>query len=422
MRQISPSKSSLALAMAAAVAILVGLTACDQAPAPTPTNTAAPAADTDRAPAAPTAVDDTRFAPIEVAAREEIDAQHFPGAVVLVGHQGRVVYRQAFGQRCLEPQPQSMTEDTIFDLSSLTKVVATTTAIMQLSDSGLLNIDATVAKYWPEFAQNGKDCLTLRQLLTHTSGLRVEINPRAHWSNYQEAMEVIAADRLLRPPGTEFRYGDVNFIALGEVVRRVSGQRLDVYCAKKIFKPLGMRQTSFNPPKNWQARIAPCNVLNSRLRWGEVQDPISYRLGGVAGHSGIFSSADDLAVFAQMLLNGGENRGRRILSSGAVAAITKAQGISAGSIRRGLGWDMQSPFSKEFNASFPAESFGHTGYTGTSIWIEPRSKTYLIILTNRLHPSGRGQVKSLRAKIAAAVAAAVPMGPAAGVSDVGAKN
>jgi CubicO group peptidase (beta-lactamase class C family) len=153
-----------------------------------------------------------------------------------------------------------------------------------------------------------------------------------------------------------------------------------------------------------------------------VQDPISFRLGGVAGHSGVFSTAADLAVFAQMLLDGGESRGRRILSSGAVAVITKPQGTMEGSIRRGLGWDIQSPFSKEFNASFPAESFGHTGYTGTSIWIEPRSKTYLIILTNRLHPRGKGQAKSLRAKVAAAVAAAVPMGPPAGVSDLGGKN
>ena len=222
-------------------------------------------------------------------------------------------------------------------------------------------------------------------------------------------------DRPLHPPGTGFRYSDVNFIVLGEVVRRVSGQQLDAYCTEKIFKPLKMRQTSFCPPDTWQARTAPCNVVNGHLQWGEVQDPIAYRLGGVAGHAGVFSTADDLAVFAQMLLDGGEGRGERILSRKAVAAMTNPQNTAESVIRRGLGWDIKSPLSKEFNASFPAGSFGHTGYTGTSIWIDPRSQTYLIILTNRLHPAGKGQVKTLRAKIAAAVAAAVPMGSPAGV-------
>ncbi len=410
--------ASPALLALTAVVIFVGLTSCDEAPPPSP-KAAAPVTRRESAPAASTVPDDQCFAPIDLAAREEIEAGHIPGAVVLVGHQGQIVYRKAFGQRSLEPRPQSMTVDTIFDLASLTKVVATTTAIMQLSDRGLLNIDDRVAKYWPEFGQNGKAGLTLRQLLTHTSGLRVEINPRAHWSDYQGALEAIAVDRLFKPPGTEFRYSDVNFIVLGEIVRRVSGQPLDVYCTEKIFTPLQMWQTSFKPPRNWQARIAPCNVQKGRLRWGAVQDPTAYRLGGVAGHAGVFSTADDLAVFAQMVLDGGESRGERILSLGAVVAMTTPQGIAGSPILRGLGWDIQSSFTQEFNASFPAGSFGHTGYTGASIWIEPRSRTYLIILTNRLHPRGKGRARPLRAKVAAAVAAAVPMGPAAGVPELG---
>jgi CubicO group peptidase (beta-lactamase class C family) len=403
-------KSSQTVIAVIAAVICFGLTACEQVPAPHSKIAAAPAASKE--------VDDPRFALIAVGAQEEIDAEHIPGALVLVGHSGRVVYRKAFGQRCIEPEPQPMTVDTIFDLASLTKVVATTTAIMQLSDGGLLHLNDPVSKYWPEFGQNGKATLTLRQLLTHTSGLRVQINPRAHWSDYHGALEAIAADPPLHPPGTEFRYSDVNFIVLGEIVRRVSGQDLDVYCAEKIFKPLKMWQTSFNPPGTWQALIAPCNVVKGLLRWGEVQDPTAYRLGGVAGHAGVFSTADDLAVFAQMLLDGGKSRGKRILSRKAVAAMTKPEKIAGCVTRRGLGWDIQSPLSKEFNASFPAGSFGHTGYTGGSIWIEPRSKTYLIILTNRLHPHGKGQAKPLGAKIAAAVAAAVPMGPPAGVLDV----
>jgi serine-type D-Ala-D-Ala carboxypeptidase len=305
--------------------------------------------------------------------------------------------------------------DTIFDIASLTKVVATTTAIMQLWDAGLLNIDDPVAKYWPEFVQNDKAPLTLRQLLTHTSGLREGINPRARWSSYREALKAIAVDQPLHPPSTEFRYSDVNFIVLGEIASRVSGQHLDRYCTEKIFQPLNLRRTSFKPPKAWQAHIAPCNVIDGCLRWGKVQDPVAYRFGGVAGHSGVFSTAGDLAIFAQMLLDGGESRGRRVLSREALAAMTKPQGIAGSSIRRCLGWDIKSPYSKEFNAFFPEGSFGHTGYTGTSIWIEPGSQTYLIILTNRLHPAGKGHDKPLRAKIAKVVTAAVSMEPPAGV-------
>ncbi len=411
-----------ALLTLAGAIILAGLTACGQAPPPESTNAPAPATSAERASAASVEVDDPRFAPIAAVAQEEIETGHLPGAVVLVGHQGRVVYRQAFGQRCLEPRPQAMTVDTIFDIASLTKVVATTTAIMQLSDQGLLRIDDPVVKYWPEFGQNGKDVITLRQLLTHTSGLREDINPRARWSNYPGALEAIAMDRPLHPPATEFRYSDVNFIILSEVVHRVSGQYLDAYCTKKIFKPLGMRHTSFNPPKSWRDRIAPCNVLNGHLRWGQVQDPIAYRLGGVAGHSGVFSTADDLALFAQMVLNGGSGPTERIMSNEAVAAMTKAQPIEGTKIIRGLGWDLQSTFTQEFNAAFPAGSFGHTGYTGVSMWIDPGSKTYLIILTNRLHPHGKGRARPLRGKVAAALAAAVPMGTPAGVPDLSMNN
>jgi CubicO group peptidase (beta-lactamase class C family) len=387
--------------------LLIGLTACGQAPQPDSRKAATPKASAK--------VDDSCFAAIAAAAREEIDAGHIPGAVVLVGRCGRVIYSRAFGQRCVEPGPRPMTVNTIFDIASLTKVVATTTAIMQLSDSGRLNINDPVAHYWPEFGQNGKDAITLRQLLTHTSGLRAEINPRARWTDYQGALEAIAVDHPLHAPGSEFRYSDVNFIVLGEIVRRVSGQPLEVFCAQKIFTPLKMQRTSFKPPAAWLLRIAPCNVIKGCLRWGEVQDPTSYRLGGVAGHAGVFSTAADLAVFAQMLLDGGESRGERILSRKAVAAMTKPQIPEGIIIRHGLGWDIQSAYSKEFNASFPVGSYGHTGYTGTSIWIEPRSQTYLIILTNRLHPRGKGQIKPLRAKIAGAVAAAVPMGPPAGI-------
>ncbi len=359
-------------------------------------------------PKIPDEVDSPRLARIAQVANQEIAAGNTPGAVILVGNQGRVVYKKGFGLRTSVPHPQPMTTDTVFDLASMTKVVATTTAVMQLVDAGRLRLDDPAAKYWPEFAANGKGGITIRQLMMHTSGLRAEVNSHGGWSGYEGAMAAIAGDRPIHPPGTAFHYSDANFISLGIIVHRVSGQPLDVYCAKHIFGPMGLKDTSFRPRQALQLRIAPCDI-----RCGQVQDPTAYRMGGVAGNAGVFATADDLAVFAQMILDGGQCRGRRILSPEAVAAMTKGQGVPGSSTRRGLGWDIRSPYSRIFNASFPAGSFGHTGYTGTSIWIEPRSKTYLIILTNRLYPNGRGQVKALRAKTAAAVAAALPMGPPA---------
>ncbi len=404
----------IAVAAAVSLTCLAGCGHVPPAPAPPPAARMAPAPEVPAPPPLAPEVDARRFARIEAVAKQEIGAGHIPGAVILVGHRGRIVYRRAFGQRCLEPRPQPMTPDTIFDIASLTKVVATTTAVMQLNDAGRLSLDAPAAKYWPEFAQGGKGRITLRQLLTHTSGLRADVNPRCRWSGCEGALAAIAADRPVHPPGTRFHYSDANFIVLGEMVHRVSGLPLDVYCAKEIFGPLGLRDTSFKPPPALKARMAPCDVQNGSLRCGEVQDPTSYRMGGVAGHAGVFSTADDLAVLAQMLLDGGVSRGRRILSPAAVAAMTKPQGLPGNATRRGLGWDIRSPYSKDFNAAFPPGSFGHTGYTGTSIWIDPGSQTFLIILTNRLHPGGRGQVKALRAQTAAAVAAALPLGAPAG--------
>jgi len=359
---------------------------------------------------------DPRLSRIDSVVRQEIALGRFPGAVILVGHKGKIVYRKGFGNRAILPRWQPMTEDTIFDLASLTKVVATTTAIMQLVDKKALRLDAPVAKYWPEFAQNGKRGITIRQLMTHTSGLRPDVNPRVRWRGYEGAVAAIAEDRPKRPPGTSFRYSDANFIALGEVVHRVSGLPLDVYCKQKIFKPLGMRHTSFRPPTNWQARIAPSDIQGDRLRWGEVHDPTANRMGGVAGNAGVFSTVDDLAIFAQMLIDKGASQGKRLLSARAVATLKKPNRIPGSATQRGLGWDIRSPYSKAHNASFPKGSFGHTGYTGTSMWIDPKSETFLIILTNRLHPNGRGRVRPLRARVAAVVATVVRMGPPARVA------
>jgi uncharacterized protein YbbC (DUF1343 family)/CubicO group peptidase (beta-lactamase class C family) len=404
------------------ILLLIVFPACKSVRPPKPTVVKPPPPPTELARPAPTphalpVVPDSRYARIDSVARQEIALGGFPGAVILVGHQGKVVYRKAFGFRCITPQREPMTENTIFDLASLTKVVATTTAMMQLVDAGRVNLDAPVCKYWPEFGCNGKSQITIRQLMTHTSGLRADVNPRVHWIGYEGAIAAIANDHPVGSPGCNFQYSDANFIAVGEVVRRVSHEPLDVYCKQKVFRPLGMRHTSYRPPGSWQALIAPEGYYHNRLLWGEVQDPTANRMGGVAGNAGVFSTVDDLAIFVQMLINGGTIQGKRILSAKAVATMTKPYHVPGSYIERGLGWDIESPYSKDHNCAFPKGSFGHTGYTGTSIWVDPRSQTFLIILTNRLHPDNRGQVRRLRARVAETVARVAHMGPPARVAD-----
>ncbi len=393
---------------AALAIILVCLASCARvAPPPEPevrvTPPPEPVPRVEPLPALPR-VEDPRLARLDAVIKQEIAAGHTPGAVVLVGHQGKIVYRKAFGSRALTPQVLPLTPDAIFDLASLTKVVATAPAVMQLVDAGRLRLEDPAAKYWPEFGANGKRGITVKQLLTHTSGLRADVKG----SGNAGTLAALAGDHPINPPGTSFHYSDANFIALGEIVRRVSGLPLDAYCAQKLFRPLGMRDTRFQPGRAQSSRLVPTDV-----RWGEVHDPIAYRLGGVAGNAGVFATADDLALYCQMFLENGQLRGRRVLSPAAVAAMIKPYSLPGNATRRGLGWDMLSPYSRVFTAAFPAGSFGHTGYTGTSLWLDPRSRTFLIILTNRLHPNGRGNVKSLRAKAAAAVAAALNLGPAA---------
>ena len=346
------------------------------------------------------------FSGIADAVLGEIAAGHTPGAVILVGQRGKAVFRQAFGNQMLEPQ-QPMTVGTVFDLASLTKVVATAPAILQLADQGRLRLDDPVAQHWPEFGRNGKAAITLRQLLTHFSGLRIGMDDSQPWSGRDGALQVIADGRPVAQPGSRFSYSDVDFIVLGEVVRRVSGLDLDAYAARHIFAPLGMRDTGFNPGPGLRDRIAPSDVVQGQLRWGQVQDPIAWRMGGVAGHAGLFSTADDLALFATMIGNGGVAGSTRILSPGAVRAMTSPQGPPSSPVLRGLGWDIRSAYSDDFSPWFSGTSFGHTGYTGTSLWIDPALQGFEIILTNRLHPDGRGQVRALRSRVSQLAAAAL---------------
>jgi len=340
------------------------------------------------------ALREEQMAPISEIARKAIQAGKIPGAVILIGHEGKIIYRQVFGLSALKPKKIPMTIHTIFDLASLTKVVATSTAVMQLVENGKLNLEAPVAKYWPEFKGSGKEEITVRDVLTHYSGLRPALDLKPHWSGYVAALRMIEEEKPLSPPGTNFIYSDINFIILGELVWRVSGEPLDAYCAEHIFRPLEMDDTGFKPSSDFRSRIAPTEYQNGKgkMLWGEVHDPIACNMGGVAGHAGLFSTADDLAIFAQMVLDGGRRKNVQILTPLTVKNMTTPQSPPDKMPLRGLGWNIDSSLASE-------GSYGHKGFTGTGIWIDPVSNTYVIILTNRVHPNGKGKVESLRTKI-----------------------
>jgi uncharacterized protein YbbC (DUF1343 family)/CubicO group peptidase (beta-lactamase class C family) len=321
------------------------------------------------------------------------------GGVLLVGHNGRVVYRKAFGWRTLEPQREPMTADTIFDLASLTKCIATTTAILKLVQDGRISLNDPVALYLPEFAQNGKHDITIRELLTHYSGLPPDLDLQKPWNGGGAAFTMAMALKPSDPPGARFVYSDINFEVLGFVVEKVSGESLRDFATNKIFKPLGMKDTSFLPPDKWLPRIAPTerDEHGTMLR-GVVHDPTARRMGGIAGHAGLFSSADDLAIFAQDLLTG-----FTVLSPATVEKMSTPQQPPNAASLRGLGWDIDSPFSTNRGELLPVGSFGHTGFTGTSLWIDPVTGTYIILLTNAVHPHIVKSVVSLRTRVATAV-------------------
>ena len=342
----------------------------------------------------------------------EVQLGNFPGAVVLIGQQDQVVYRRAFGYRALEPQKIAMTEDTIFDLASLTKPIATTTAVMQLVEQAKIDLDQPVARYWSEFGVNGKSEIRVRDLLKHSSGFRAGLNGKSSWSGYSDALKQVLAQKLVLPPGKTFLYSDINFIALGELVARVSGLSLDQYCARWIFGKLAMKDTGFKPSASEYSRIAPTTYLNGTLLQGEVHDPTAYKMGGVSGHAGLFSTADDLAILAQMLLNGGTVNGAEILKLASIKEMTARQQPVNDTGWWGLGWEIAPLFNSDPNEPVPVNSFGHSGYTGTSIWIDPDSKLYVILLTNRVHPRGAGDVKPLRSGVLRSITAVLGQGSA----------
>jgi uncharacterized protein YbbC (DUF1343 family)/CubicO group peptidase (beta-lactamase class C family) len=329
-----------------------------------------------------------------------------PGAVLLIGHDGQVVYRKAYGERALIPAREAMTVDTIFDAASLTKVIATTSAVMKLFDQGKIRLNDPVTNYLPEF-QGGHSEITIRNLMTHFSGLRPDLDLQPVWSGYDAGIHRALIDKPVRGPGLRFVYSDINFILMGEIVHRLSGQTLAAFARENIFEPLGMRETMFQPPASLTARIAPTEIdpaTGQPLR-GVVHDPTARYMGGIAGDAGLFTTADDLAKFAEMMIARGEANGTRIFSAPTVEKFTTPQSPADQPILRGLGWDIDSSFSSNRGDLFPIGSYGHTGFTGTSIWIDPFSKSYVILLTNFVHPHRGKSLTSLRGRVATIAAA-----------------
>jgi uncharacterized protein YbbC (DUF1343 family)/CubicO group peptidase (beta-lactamase class C family) len=354
---------------------------------------------------------------IEPTIRQAISEKKLPGAVVLVGRRDRIIYDKAIGNRALVPAAEPMTLDTIFDLASLTKVVATTTSIMILVEEGKIRLSDRVSSFIPGFERYGKADITVRHLMTHLSGLRPDVDLGDAWEGYDTAISIALEEVPTGPPGERFVYSDINYFLLGDIVRRVSGQTLDRFSHDRIFAPLGMNDTTFLPSATLRGRIAPtepctplgwpCEAAGSTMLRGIVHDPTARRMGGVAGHAGLFSTAADLSVFCRMLLDGGVYRGTRILSPLTVAKMTTPATTSADRNVRGLGWDIDSVYSSNRGELLPIGSFGHTGFTGTSLWIDPVTGMYVVFLSNRVHPDGKGDVTPLRARVATIAASVV---------------
>jgi uncharacterized protein YbbC (DUF1343 family)/CubicO group peptidase (beta-lactamase class C family) len=355
-------------------------------------------------------VDGNQLQRIDEVVEKAIGKGEMPGCVVLIGHDGGIVFRKAYGQRQIEPTPEPMTVDTVFDLASLTKPVATATSVMLLVERGKVLLGEPVATYLPEFGQNGKSEITVEQLLTHQSGL-IPDNPLGDYEHgSEEAWQRIWKLKPQGEPGSKFIYSDVNFLVLGKLVETVSGKPLAEFAKENIYAPLGMTETGFLPEKELRQRAAPSEQRDGAWLKGEVHDPRSALLGGVAGHAGLFSTAEDLAVYAQMMLGKGYYSGTTVLSPQTVADMTRARTIDGR--QRALGWDVRTSYSINRGNLLSPRAFGHGGFTGTAMWIDPELKLFVIFLSNRLHPDGEGTVNPLAGRIGNIAAAALRIPPA----------
>jgi serine-type D-Ala-D-Ala carboxypeptidase len=319
--------------------------------------------------------------------------EHIPGAVIGVTTAEKTIYKQSFGYSHYG-EKLKMTEETIFDLASLTKVTATLPSILQLLDQGEIELDDPVSYYLPEFMRDHQD-ITIKHLLTHSSGFQPEIKFHLHNIKVSETINTIAQIKEKKSPGEEVIYSDLNYILLGKIVEKVTGMSLANYTTKNIIEPLGMKDTYFNPPKYEKERIAATEYIESLndYRWGEVHDENTFHFGGISGHAGLFSTLEDLALYARMILNGGLLNGRRILTSKSISLSTSSftQGLN---LNRGLGWELYK--SPSFSGQFLQDGFGHTGFTGTSIWFSKENNYSIILLTNRVHFGRETNISRMR--------------------------
>jgi uncharacterized protein YbbC (DUF1343 family)/CubicO group peptidase (beta-lactamase class C family) len=347
-----------------------------------------------------------KLAEMDTAITTAIAEEKCPGGVLWL-ERGADRYTKAYGRRAVVPKEEAMTEDTIFDAASLTKVVACTPAVMLLVDRGQLSLDDRVNQHLREFTGEGKDAVTIRHLITHTSGLRPGFSLRPEWTGTAAAIQIATAEKLASQPGEKLVYSDTGPILLGEIVRRVSGKPLDQFLQSELYGPLRMNDTGFNPPRAKLSRVAPTEVENGVPVRGVVHDPRARRMDGVAGHAGLFTTAADLARYARMMLNLGELEGVRVFKPETVKLMTSVQTPPNVTGRRGLGWDIDTGYSGPRGELFPLGSYGHTGWTGTSLWIDPFSKSFVIFLSNRNHPTEKGSVIALRRQLGTLAAQAI---------------
>ncbi len=359
---------------------------------------------------APTGMNAAKLARIDAIVQKDIADKKLPGAVVVVGHKGKIVYRKAFGKRALIPVTETMTVDTIFDAASLTKVVATSTSIMILIERGELRLTDTVGKFIPEIEDESAKRITIQQLLTHTSGYAPDFDLREKWTGRDGMLRALYTAKLRNPPGTRFVYSDIGFIVLAEIIEKITGRSVADFAFSDVFVHL----SRFAPTENIRGQqnylgssFDGDESAGSRILRGWVHDPTASRMFGVAGHAGLFTTADDLARYCQMILNGGVLDGKRILAASSVSRMTAPNVVSESGDARGLGWDMNTSFSSNRGEFFPLGSVGHTGFTGTGIWVDRVSQTFVVFMSNRVHPDGKGDVGPLRARVSTIVASAI---------------
>jgi CubicO group peptidase (beta-lactamase class C family) len=360
----------------------------------------------ERSEAAPT--DAQAFKAADAAIDRAIAAGQAPGAVLCAGRKSGIVYLKAYGHRAIEPDPVAMTDDTVFDLASLSKPIGCATSVMLLVERGRISVTDRVAKYLPAFAANGKADVTIEQLLLHRGGVIAD-NPMADYAGSpEESMRKTLETQVRYEPGTKFTYSDVGFMALGELVKVVAERPLNEFAQAEIFTPLKMTDTAYNPGDNLKPRCAPTEKRGGRWNLGEVHDPRAYALGGVAGHAGLFSTARDVARYCRMQLNDGELEGARVLKETTIAEMTRPRALPDGSAVRTYGFDVDTSYSSPRGERFTkGKSFGHTGFTGTSLWIDRENDAFVILLTNAIHPGGKGKVVGLRREVGTAVAEAL---------------